>query len=645
MNCKICGFENIKGSNFCAACGTPLIQEETVGIINETKERNDKPFVYPEGSYAYAKILSQTVREYRSGPVPSYYCKCIDDQTTFFLETSFAMKADQMSAGIGDYIWVRLQEKDTKRPNRYRSVRVVLPNAMNPSGAIRHEFHTFCDHFREGDVIMAPIVEDKGNSITVRIGPLLLAKALKPSRFQYAIAAPGQIGRFEITRIANGEKVSVQMKLLSVMTDAGESKEQSVIPCSMQDVYISPNTLAVVAEKDDMGRISQIMGQQLSETVLRDFLEKQYHTESQAKRVVVKEDKFHYYMDFDLGIRDKRNVPLHAGFKKKKNSSRRWEMNLFGFASCQVEKELDRFVYIENMQEVLNDLSEMTLRGENWDHPGERGRKRVLEQYLRCVFYKSRVDNLVVENADTCEAVFNTGLVDGAYDDIYCYLKKNTASTGPYASKWAFGFFACWGKGRDGKYLNNRFGQKPIAPRYIDPDRIQDIYYDADKQLSCDYDHIVRDNLERLPMEFIRRKLSHSALVVEAIDKYSQSRTIENLTALKNLIVSNEDYLRRIVEGLRTAVSAAQKRCRGNYKMAVPVYYPRNNSVSLLLPLCLSEDGTKADAALVVERLAHGNYQGHTILTMQMAYLDARMICRPDSPWLQTAEEDIGMVA
>ena len=57
--------------------------------------------------------------------------------------------------------------------------------------------------------------------------------------------------------------------------------------------------------------------------------------------------------------------------------------------------------------------------------------------------------------------------------------------------------------------------------------------------------------------------------------------------------------------------------------------------------------------ALVVERLPNGNYQGQTILTLQMAYLDARQICRPNSEWLtvdhidqrpesQEAEEEEG---
>ena len=33
-----------------------------------------------------------------------------------------------------------------------------------------------------------------------------------------------------------------------------------------------------------------------------------------------------------------------------------------------------------------------------------------------------------------------------------------------------------------------------------------------------------------------------------------------------------------------------------------------------------------------------GNYQGQTILTMRQAYKHARLICRPDSDWLTTAQ-------
>lgn len=58
--------------------------------------------------------------------------------------------------------------------------------------------------------------------------------------------------------------------------------------------------------------------------------------------------------------------------------------------------------------------------------------------------------------------------------------------------------------------------------------------------------------------------------------------------------------------------------------------------MSLMLPLSLQDDA-RADAALIVEATHSGNYQGQTILTMQQAYLDARLVCRPDSEWLNTS--------
>ena len=57
--------------------------------------------------------------------------------------------------------------------------------------------------------------------------------------------------------------------------------------------------------------------------------------------------------------------------------------------------------------------------------------------------------------------------------------------------------------------------------------------------------------------------------------------------------------------------------------------------MSLMLPLSLRGDGV-ADVALVVELMRSGNYQGQTILTLQQAYIDGRLLCRPNSDWLDT---------
>ena len=76
-----------------------------------------------------------------------------------------------------------------------------------------------------------------------------------------------------------------------------------------------------------------------------------------------------------------------------------------------------------------------------------------------------------------------------------------------------------------------------------------------------------------------------------------------------------------------------KKRVLANYKIAVPQYY--KGKIQLLLPLCLV-DSDIPDLALVVTKNPTGNfYQGHTCLSIEMAYNNARLIAKPDSYWLK----------
>lgn len=85
----------------------------------------------------------------------------------------------------------------------------------------------------------------------------------------------------------------------------------------------------------------------------------------------------------------------------------------------------------------------------------------------------------------------------------------------------------------------------------------------------------------------------------------------------------------------RPALIPADEKIRLNFRTAIPSCYPRMNAMSLLLPLCLVDE-LHADAALVVQLMASGDYRGQTILTMEQAYMNARLICRPDSDRLTT---------
>jgi hypothetical protein len=91
--------------------------------------------------------------------------------------------------------------------------------------------------------------------------------------------------------------------------------------------------------------------------------------------------------------------------------------------------------------------------------------------------------------------------------------------------------------------------------------------------------------------------------------------------------------MRAIKRRLEDAKFLAEKRIRWNFKTAIPQYHPRLDAMSLLLPLALINDEV-VDIALVVTRNPSGSYQGRTILPLDWAYNNARLVCRPDSDWL-----------
>lgn len=107
-------------------------------------------------------------------------------------------------------------------------------------------------------------------------------------------------------------------------------------------------------------------------------------------------------------------------------------------------------------------------------------------------------------------------------------------------------------------------------------------------------------------------------------------------------ILEDENNIARIPDSIKNAknlhyifsgaIEIMKKKVTANYKIAIPQYF--NGKIQLLLPLCLV-DSDIPDLALVVTKNQSGNfYQGHTCLTMEMAYNNARLIAKPESNWL-----------
>ena len=139
---------------------------------------------------------------------------------------------------------------------------------------------------------------------------------------------------------------------------------------------------------------------------------------------------------------------------------------------------------------------------------------------------------------------------------------------------------------------------------------------------------------------FLAEELRGADDAIEALDKTMHAEDDTSRRAaydeLREAVEDNVKIKRRLINRLDDAIELAQKRVEWNFKTAVPAFYPTKNTMSLLLPLDLTEN-EQPDVALVVELMESGAYIGQTILTMKMAYNNARLICRPDSDWLNTS--------
>ena len=126
-------------------------------------------------------------------------------------------------------------------------------------------------------------------------------------------------------------------------------------------------------------------------------------------------------------------------------------------------------------------------------------------------------------------------------------------------------------------------------------------------------------------------------------EKYAdyQEFVIESQKKLTELKVAFVDVMDRDTEAFNVVSAAfgmpkatdeekAARRAAANYTLAVPQFY--GGRIQLLLPLCLT--GDKPELALTIQR-EDGFYAARTCLTLDMAYNNARLICRPEASWIK----------
>ncbi len=299
-------------------------------------------------------------------------------------------------------------------------------------------------------------------------------------------------------------------------------------------------------------------------------------------------------------------------------------------------KMLESFAFLGSWQSFLSELAAKAIP-EEWDFSDSAVKDyHILIQYIKYTFYRLTKEEKIRISDDRRFAAFNTGLVDKHYDDIYaCFVPNDYNSE----TRWKFAGF-CTAAARElGKQLVNCFNPLPEPAQYSR--RNEDLIFDLSKPLHPDFNHIIIDNIRRLPLQFLHDQFNdcpEAQRITEQLRSADNYARRELYAQLQDIISDNSRLFIRLQNRIKDSIELARKRVRWNYKTAIPSYFPKRDTMSLMIPLCL-EDEEHPDVALVVELTPSGNYQGQTILTIPQAYIDARLLCRLSSDWLTTAKQ------
>lgn len=205
---------------------------------------------------------------------------------------------------------------------------------------------------------------------------------------------------------------------------------------------------------------------------------------------------------------------------------------------------------------------------------------------------------------------FHTGLFTPDDRIIYCLCKHNTAGLRP--QKYTFVGWQVSGEGQI--KIDRLFSSLPQKPSLFSD--FSELHYDTRLGApTISIEHAL-ERLDRFPKQFLERICGGT---VESYQKHLEENALSAQLFRSSLL---------------TAVDTAYRRAQYDPFLCVPVYYVRRKKISLLLPLCLTASD-KADLALVVMKSDTDNYVGATILTLEQAWVEARILGSVNSNWLR----------
>lgn len=512
--------------------------------------------------------------------------------------------------------WFTIDEFDTEKKHiKTKIITEYIPKNYAASYIL--------SKYQENDIIkQVPIVSESDKYILIEIFPGFTAICFK-NKIDFRKHSVGEL--VDVTVVSLSEMDGLLK--IEVIIKERLNKHDTVLQNLENGLYNNPiitNKFIDLYYKLEINR--------------EDKLDEQYEIIRFAKetfREKIASGEYHFNhknfeITFDCGIRDIYGSIICFGGKYDFKEDF-YVLTFVGVSSSYAQSLIDYFADIE-WDSALEELRNLALKGEKWEFSNTK-RNFILEKYIRFTFYKASIDGLIYVNEKEDLAIFNTGLVDNIYNEIYCCFTK-----GRRDNKLRFSFF-CTEYDNNGQMIAKRCGNLPNAVKYIN--NVYDVVYDVNLELTENLEHIIKQRLYRFPFEFIVDSCRPDKEFRAYYQNYEENKISDN--ELIDYIKNRDSLVRRIQKELNVAIENAKKRCKWNYKTAIPIYFIETNSISLMIPLCLGDiEKDKDDLALVVQKNVtedgYTNYLGKTILTLDMAYLDARQICRPESEWLSPSD-------
>ena len=306
-------------------------------------------------------------------------------------------------------------------------------------------------------------------------------------------------------------------------------------------------------------------------------------------------------------------------------------------------KEINKWAFLKypsrsdppKVPKILMELKNKAQK-EHWmfgPDPNEDRYPHILENYLIYTFYRLKLQGKVATETIRGQpfASFNTGLVDKRYKEIYACFGQNP---NPGQQDWIILGFGIAGEEYLGKQLVSAFRPLPRRARYYD--KVDALIYDHEAGTpQIDAKHVL-DNLDRIPTSYLEDYCPKGFSIDPKMHVGFTRKEETKRKYFKELVHAyhaDDRAHRRLLNGIEDAAEIAVMRVSWSFKTAIPQYYPARDETSLLLPLGLVSDD-KPDIALVTKRQESGAYLGFTSLPLNWSYMNARLICRPDSDWL-----------